>query len=74
MTANWTRRGLLKAGAAATFGATLPMPFISRALAASGELQAPLAVRLSWLSLFWISALFTSHTKMPTGPPAWPFR
>lgn len=38
MTANWTRRSLLKAGAVATLGTTLPMPFISRALAASGKI------------------------------------
>src|SRR5689334_12778909 len=38
MTANWTRRGLLRAGAATAMATALPMPFIGRALGASGKI------------------------------------
>ncbi len=35
---NWTRRGLLKGGTALAVAGALPMPFISRTLAASGKI------------------------------------
>ena len=38
MTKNWTRRGVLKGSAASMLGLSLPMPFISRAMAASGKI------------------------------------
>ena len=38
MIKNWTRRSILKGTAAGMMAANLPMPFISRAMAASGKI------------------------------------
>ena len=38
MNKNWTRRSILKGSAAGMMAASLPMPFISRAMAASGKI------------------------------------